>query len=112
MYYVPAPPPSEKAHELGRKLAEVIRNFSRDNPGVSALEIRQAFQLALTEIGIKSRAASIALILGLVLFGLLAFFVYGMFGRGLRIENPSMILGVVVLLGVVALGIAFIRRNQ
>ena len=112
MYYVPTPPPSEKAHELGRKLAEVIRNFSRDNPGVSALEIRQAFQLALTEIGIKSQAASIALILGLVLFGLLAFFVYGMFGRSLQIENPSVVLGVVILLGVLALGITLIRRNQ
>ena len=109
MYYVPAPPPSEKAHELGRKLAEVIRNFLQDNPGVSALEIRQAFQLALTEIGIKSQAASIALVLGLVLFGLVALL---FFGRGLRIENPSMILGVVVLLGVVALGVALIRRNR
>jgi hypothetical protein len=109
MIYVPAPPPSEKAHELGRKLAEVIRNFMRENPGISALEIRQAFRLALTEIGIKSQAASIALVIGLVLLGLVSLL---FFGRGLRIENPSMILGVVVLIAVIALGISFLRRNQ
>ena len=107
--FVPAPPPSEKAHELGRKLAEVIRNFRRDNPGISALEIRQAFQLALTEIGIKSPAASIALIAGIALLGIMAFF---LIGRSLQIENTLAVLGVVILLGILALGIALIRRNQ
>ena len=109
MFYAPVPPPSERARELGGKLAEAVRNFLQENPGVSALEIRQAFRLALTEIGIKSQAAPIALAIGLVVLGLASLL---FLGRGLQIENPSMILGIVVLIAVIALGISFVRRNQ
>jgi hypothetical protein len=51
-------PPSPLAQELGRRIGELIEQFSGENPGLSALEIQQALQI------------------GVLLLGVLAFFFY------------------------------------
>ena len=48
---IPAIPPSPRAKELGRRLADTVRDFRQAHPEVSGLEIRQAMRLAETEVG-------------------------------------------------------------
>jgi len=49
--YVPVIPPSARALELGRRLADVIRDFNRQHSDVTEIEVRQALQIALGEAG-------------------------------------------------------------
>ena len=72
--YVP-PPPSPLAQELGRRIAATIDQFSNENPGLSSVEIQQALQLAARQRGTNQAVALIlALVIGLVLAGVLAFY--------------------------------------
>ena len=74
--YIP-PPPSPLAQELGRRITELIDQFSRENPGLSAVEIRQGLQLAAKQrcTG-RAMALVLALLIGLLLFGVLGFYFY------------------------------------
>ena len=72
--YVP-PPPSPLAQELGRRISELIDQFQRENPGLSAVDIRRALQLAATQRGSnRAMAVGLALLVGLLLLGVLLFF--------------------------------------
>ncbi len=77
MSFVPVvvtpPPPSPQARELGKRLTDTIDRFSEENPSVSPAEIQQALSLATPSSG-RSGALAIALLVGLLIFGLLAFF--------------------------------------
>ena len=74
--HVPAPP-SPLAQELGRRITELIDQFSRENPGLSAVEIHQGLQLAAKQRGTsRAMALVLALLIGLLLSGVLFFYFY------------------------------------
>jgi len=73
--YVP-PPPSPLAQELGRQIAVLIDQYSRENPGLTTAEINQALQLAARRSGTsKATTVILAVLVGLTVLGLL-FFIY------------------------------------
>ena len=62
----PPAPPSPRAQELGYRLSALIEQFQREHPEMSAIEVRQALQLASTRQGVSSAAMIAAVLLGLV----------------------------------------------
>jgi hypothetical protein len=90
-------------------LVEVIRNFHRDHPDTTNLDIRQAIRLALREVGTGGQAGLIAVFLGIVFLGLLAALY---FGRQWQFENPTAVISVIIILCIIVIGMALIRRNR
>jgi len=74
--YIP-PPPSPRARELSRQLAELIGQFQLENPGTSATEVQQALRLAAPGTGASK--AVVGVMIGLILLlalGALLFLMY------------------------------------
>jgi hypothetical protein len=69
----PPPPPSPRARELARRISEAIEQFQREQPGTSSTDVRQALHLASASSGNGQKLALIAILIGLVLLGILAF---------------------------------------
>jgi hypothetical protein len=77
--YIP-PPPSPHTRELSRRLAEVIEQFQRENPGTSAVEVQQALRLAAPGTGASK--AVVGVMIGLVLALVLAALVFWKYVAG------------------------------
>ena len=74
--YIPQPP-SPLAQELGRRIGGLIDQFAAENPGLSTVEIQQALQVAAQQHGTsRATAMVLALMIGLVLAGVLAFYFF------------------------------------
>ena len=74
--YIPQPP-SPLAQELGRRIGGLIDQFSAENPGLSTTEIQQALQIAAQQRGTsRAMATVLALLIGLLLVGVLAFYFF------------------------------------
>jgi fatty acid desaturase len=60
--------PSPRAKDLGRRLAEAIREFEHSYPGTSAEDLRAAFQVAVEQTGHRPRAlrARVAIAVGAI----------------------------------------------
>jgi hypothetical protein len=73
MSFVPiTPPPSPRARELGTRISAVVEEFTRQNPGTSAEEVRQALRLVAQKTGsVRTQRAALAVIIALLLIGLL-----------------------------------------
>jgi hypothetical protein len=102
-------PPSPRAQELGRRLRETIDTFRRDNPGITGPEIQQAMQLAtqgLTQVGAR---LLVALAVGLVALGLVAFL---FLGRQAPLGGQTMILTSIVILGILLIALVFVMKNR
>lgn len=76
-HFVPhPPPPSPRAQELGRRLAEVVDAFRAEHPDLEGEEVRQALQLARgwggagarTMLPIVAALLAVLVALGLLLF--------------------------------------------
>jgi hypothetical protein len=65
--FIPPPPPSPRAQELARRLAELIEQFRSEHPDASGAEVRQALQLAAP----RSASAQGVMVATLLLTGLL-----------------------------------------
>ena len=82
MAYIPVTvhvpqPPSPLAQELGRRIGELIDQFSSNNPGLSTIEIQQALQIAAQQRGTnRAMATVLVLLIGLILLGVLAFYFF------------------------------------
>ena len=82
MAYIPVTvhvpqPPSPLAQELGRRIGDLIEQFSGENPGLSALEVQQALQIAAQQRGTSRAMATVmALLIGMLLLGVLAFYFF------------------------------------
>lgn len=74
--FVPPPAPSTRAYELGKRLKELIESFRRENPDTTTTDIWQAVDLAKSGFDGTSRNLVIALVAGLVILGLLAFYFF------------------------------------
>jgi len=93
---VPPPPPSPRAEALGQRLAETIEQYRQQNPELSALELRQAMELALARAGGAHAATPrlIAVIVGLLAALGLAL-ALGLASRGA--VNSMALVGVLIL---------------
>jgi hypothetical protein len=82
MAYIPVTPhipqpPSPVAQELGRRIGELIDQYSIENPGLSTIEIQQALQIAAQQRGTnRAMATVLALLIGLILLGVLTFYFF------------------------------------
>ena len=105
MVFVPSPPPaSARAEELGRRLAETINAYRREQPELTRMEIRHALRLAFRDAG--TRPTIIALGVGAaILVGALAAFTQKS-GAG-ESKVPAAVF--VVLLGILVLFVFFRR---
>jgi hypothetical protein len=73
--FVPSPPPSPQAEELGQRLAEVIEQYRQQHPDLGRAEVLQATRLALARSGGEPAAARSALVVAIgvsALFGVFA----------------------------------------
>jgi hypothetical protein len=107
--FVPPPPPSPRAQELGRRLRETVDEFKRDNPGLKGAEIRQAMHLGMqgqTEAGTR---VAVGLALGL---GLLVLFGFLFMGHQMPLGGQTVILTSLIVLGVLLVGIVFVLKNR
>ena len=107
--FVPSPPPSPRAHELGRRLKEAIDSFRREHPDMSATEIGQAVRLAMKGVSSKSDAAVIGLVAGLAILGVLVFL---LLGRKTGAAGSTAIVPIIVAVAIVAVGVAAFVRNR
>lgn len=115
--YVPVPtappqPPSPEAEELGGHIARLIEAYQADHPEMSRLEVRQAVQIARRVVGVGGPSTKIlikAVVLGLVMFGGLAFYFLRSASGGAQI--PFVAISIVVL-AVVALGLGVIATTR
>jgi len=105
----PQQPPSPNARELGRRLKETIDGFRRENPSVNANDVRQALTLAADEGGAPRQTVLAVVLVGALAVGLLAFLVVG---GSLSPIGTTMIFGVVIAVGVLALLLAVIAKNR
>ena len=113
MVYVPsAPPPpsSPRIRELGMRLSEVIQDFQRQHPNMSAGEVRQAIRYAATRVSGR-RSSSPAAVVGAV-----AAAGFGMVGALVATQSETgprfVVLASIIALGIVAVGLAVLRRNR
>jgi hypothetical protein len=68
------PQPSARARELGRKIAVVIEEFRREDPGTTAIDVQQALQLARENAGANRVVPMVVVgVILLVVLGILAF---------------------------------------
>ena len=44
--FVPPPPPSPEAEDLGAKVAQLVRMLRQENPNLSAIDIRRGLEVA------------------------------------------------------------------
>ena len=107
--FVPSPPPSPRAQELGRRVRETVDDFKRDNPGLKEEEIRQAMHLAMQGTGEAGKRVAVALAVGLALLVLLGFLVLG---HQLPVIGQPIILVSLIVLGLLLAGIVFVLKNR
>ena len=112
--FVPQPPPSRRAEKLGQQLADVLGEALRGDPNMSARDVDQAMRIArastpgLTGV---ANARILALVVGLlVLFAGLGFFLIQRGGGLEGLTGQPLILGIVALLGILAVAFAVLRR--
>ena len=83
--YVPvqSPPPSAQAMDLGQRIASTVRTYLAENPGIGSTDVSQAFMVAKQHLQPELGGLS----------------------------QQKMILLVVVILGVLALGLAVVLNS-
>jgi len=98
--------PSRKAQDLGHKVAELVRIYREEDPGLNLTDVKQAFGVAENEvrsdfggIGANLRLVMV-LCIGLLMAGLLAFL---FFARSNDLNPQSL---PVVLIALVVAGVA------
>jgi type VI protein secretion system component VasF len=69
----PPPPPSPRARELARRIAEAIEQFRHEQPGTSSTDVRQALHLAAASSGTAQKLVVTLILAGLVLLAVLLF---------------------------------------
>lgn len=101
--FVPPPQPSEQAHEMSRRVQAALAGYLAEHPGVTNLEIRQAFELAFRALrrGSDARAA-IAVMAGVLVAALLALLV------GVQAADPNATVYVAMALAGIAIVVAFV----
>jgi hypothetical protein len=122
MVFVPVPPPNRdvtiRARDLSQRLAQVIREFQQNHPGTTTEDVHQAVRMAAEGSGVgrggsSQQRAAIAVVLGVLLAGLGAFFFLELSGGGGG-EGPPvfwMIAGIGILTVVLALAVV-LRQNR
>ncbi len=104
------PPPSARAQELSRQLAEVIEHYRREHPSTSDAEIRQALGLSAANLGTNTAPAAVIVGLVLALFGGIALF---FFSKGGSLPNaPWVLVALLVGLGIAVAAIVAVIRNR
>jgi len=107
--YVAPAPPSPRAQELGRQLSETIEKYCQENPNMSWSAIRQEMALAQRGAGAGKQLVAIALVIGLLILGVIGFYIVN---RQPDMTNPPMLLMIVVVAAVIAVGIGFFLKNR
>jgi hypothetical protein len=101
---VPPPPPSPRAQELGHRLAQVVRDYTVEQPRVSGRDVQQAFMVARQQLRpeMGGSRATVALVVALMvlLLGLLVAFFVGR-GGGAATGSPTIWM-IIVGIGLVA----------
>lgn len=108
--YVPsAQPPSPRAQELGRRLAETIESFRREHPDTSPAEMREAVRLALAGRGGLSPAPAGVLLGTFALLGALGFLFMSRMHGG---EDWPMVAMVIVFVLIIGVALAVSLKNR
>ncbi len=113
MVYTPAAPPppsSPKVRELGMRLSEVVQDFQRRHPNMTAGEVRQAIRYAAARAS-GGRSSSAAVVVGAAAaagFGILG----ALMATQSEASSRFVVLAGIIALGIVAVGLAAPRRNR
>ena len=112
MSYVPivpstyAPPPSPRTRELAELLGKVLEEYSNAHPAVTKSEVRAAIRMAQMSAGPDQTKLALGLSLGIglgVMMLTLGLFYFRSVGDvEITAIFPMVILGIIVLLGLVA----------
>ncbi len=112
------PPPSQKALDLGRKMAELISIFREGNPDLKFTEVRMAMRIAEKEAmrDFSGTGVQTALVIGLVLLvalGGVFVFMFRFIGRpgGTGSGSIALISVIIGLLLVIAAAVVVARRR-
>lgn len=114
----PTPPPSPRAQELGRRISDLVEQFRLEQPDAKNAEIHQALALAAKGVGSAAPvAALVAVTLGLLVAGFVAFFVVARSGDGLGYGSPvilPVLIGgaLIVLVAGAAIALSFANRDR
>ena len=107
--FVPPPPPSPLAEELGQRLAETIEQYRQQHPDLDRADVLNATRLALARSGgetAAARAALVAAVVGALLVGVFA----AVAANGGRCPAPAPMLAVAAALAVVLVLVLIKRR--
>ena len=93
--FVPTPPLTPEADDLGQLIAQLVRDYQAENPQVDALQVQQALRVARNELagGAVPSRATLAAALGAVLLLVAGVAVLAMRGGA----SPPMV--VIILVG-------------
>ncbi len=112
MAYTPSAPlpSSPKVRELGMRLSELIQDFQRQHPNMSAGEVRQAIRYAATRVsGGRSSSTAVAV-------GAASAAGFGVLGAIVATQSEAsprfVVLAGIIAVGIVAVGLAALRRNR
>lgn len=105
---VHVPQPSERAKDLGLKMADLIRIYKQERPDLTMIEVRQAMQVAQAELrsdfpGLGSIAVIIGVLVAVMLAGIIAFLFMAKSGGGSGMEGLPIIM--IVAVGIMTVGI-------
>ena len=109
--FVPPPPPTARARELGQRIAQLVRDYRAESRSMSGIEVRQAFLVARSELG-REGGGNPQLIIGVVI-GLIALLGLAvlLFLRQDGAASPTTIIwlvaGVTIVVGIAAAFSAF-----
>jgi len=114
--YIPSSslPPSPQAQELGQKIAQIVREYSESNPGLSVRDVSQAFTVAKEVLGAgpggigKNVYIALGVLIGLVVLGV--FFGLYALRDSTQIPIVAVVAVLVLVLGLVAVMIPILRR--
>jgi hypothetical protein len=107
--YVPPPPTSPRAYELGVRLEETIESFRRDQPGTTDSEVKQAIGLVRQRAGANNPGVVGGVAAMLVLLGVFALFAAG---RRAGMPIPWSVVAVIAGAGVLLAALAAKLRNR